>query len=203
MWSARLLAILTIAGIACFTYLACRELCNNRLYPALLTVAWAVMTQGYWTEISHHWFTTLFALVAGWAALRSANAGKSALGEAALAGRAAGAAAMVVPPRGALVMLAGMAAFAASRAWRRQLLAYLLGSLAVPAALFAYVAATGALAAAFDDVVLFPARQYASLNFAPYGYFANLHNYPLLFVFPLAALLALLACLRERRAGDG
>src|SRR5260370_16482651 len=107
MWSARLLAILTIAGIACFTYLACRELCNNRFYPALLTVAWAVMTQGYWTEISHHWFTTLFASVAGWAALRSANAGKSALGAAALAGLAAVAAVMLLPPRAPLLILPG------------------------------------------------------------------------------------------------
>ncbi len=202
--AARILAILTIAGIACFTYLACREVSRNPFYSALIVIAWLVMTQGYWTEISHHWFTTLFAMIAAWAATRNANESGQSLHEPIIAGLAAGAAAMVVPTRGALVMLAGLAAFAGTRGSRAQLIAYVLASLVVPAALFAWVAASGTLIDAFGDVIVFTANQYASFAAAPYGYFANLQNYPLLFFFPIMALVTLLASAWEwRTGGDG
>ena len=71
IWSARLLAILTITGIACFTYLACRQVSNNAPSSALVAIGWAVMSQGFWTQINYHWFTTLFSMVAAWAALAS------------------------------------------------------------------------------------------------------------------------------------
>src|SRR5262245_3121077 len=71
LWSARLLAILTITGIACFTYLACRQVSKHAFSCALVAIGWAVMSQGIWTYISHHWFTTLFSMVAVWIALAS------------------------------------------------------------------------------------------------------------------------------------
>src|SRR5204862_6482456 len=67
--SARSLAILTIVGIACFTYLACWQGSKNAPLSALLTIGWVVISQGIWTQVSHHWFTTLFAMVTAWAAL--------------------------------------------------------------------------------------------------------------------------------------
>src|SRR6516162_8262910 len=67
--SARSLAILTIVGIACFTYLACRQASKSAPLSTLLATAWVVMSQGFWTQVSHHWFTTLFSMVAAWAAL--------------------------------------------------------------------------------------------------------------------------------------
>ena len=67
--SARLLAILTIVGIACFTYLACWQASKNAPFSALLATGWVVMTQGVLTQVNHHWFTTLFSMVAAWAAL--------------------------------------------------------------------------------------------------------------------------------------
>ena len=78
--SARSLAILTIVGIACFTYLACWQASKNAPLSALLATGWVVMSQGVWTQVSHHWFTTLFSMVAAWAALvtssmRSAGCG--------------------------------------------------------------------------------------------------------------------------------
>ena len=44
--SARSLAILTIVGIACFTYLACRQASNNAPLSAALATGWVVMSQG-------------------------------------------------------------------------------------------------------------------------------------------------------------
>src|SRR6266550_1589878 len=64
IWSARLLAILTITGIACFTFLACRQASKHAPSSALVTIGWAVMSQGSWTQINHSWFTTLFSMVA-------------------------------------------------------------------------------------------------------------------------------------------
>src|SRR5262245_43639633 len=64
IWSARLLAILTITGIACFTYLACLKASRHAPSSALVAIGWAVMSQGVWTQISHHWFTTLLSMVA-------------------------------------------------------------------------------------------------------------------------------------------
>src|SRR5262249_9670255 len=59
--SARSLAILTIVGIACFTYLACRQASKSAPLSAVLATGWVVMSQGIWTQVSHHWFTTLFS----------------------------------------------------------------------------------------------------------------------------------------------
>jgi hypothetical protein len=205
MWSARILAILTIAGIACFTYLACRAACRHAFYPALVVIGWVVMTQGYWTEVSHHWFTTLLSMIAAWAALRNPDHRERSLWEPLIAGLAGGAAAMVVPPRGALAMIAGAVSFAGSRGSRQQLIMYVLASAVVPAGLFAYVIATHSLTAAFDDVILFTASRYASIQGVPFGYFADLQNFLLKYFFPIVALLTLLtfahdwpACLHRR-----
>ena len=62
-------AILTIVGIACFTYLACWQASKNAPLSALLATGWVVMSQGIWTQVSHHWFTTLFSMLAAWAAM--------------------------------------------------------------------------------------------------------------------------------------
>jgi hypothetical protein len=43
--SARLLAILTITGIACFTYLACRQASKHEFSSALVAIGWAVMSR--------------------------------------------------------------------------------------------------------------------------------------------------------------
>src|SRR5262249_47672505 len=132
MWSARLLAILTITGIACFTYLACRRASGHAPASALVAIGWAVMAQGAWTQISHHWFTTLFSMVAAWAALSAARNPQRRQWQPLVAGLAAGAAAMVTPTRGALVMLAAAAGFAGSPRQRTGLIAFALASALVP-----------------------------------------------------------------------
>jgi len=44
--SARALAIATAAGIACFTYLACRQASKHAPTSTFIAVAWVVLTQG-------------------------------------------------------------------------------------------------------------------------------------------------------------
>jgi hypothetical protein len=194
--SARILAILTITAIACFMYLACRLACKRASYPALVVIAWVIMTQGFWTQVSHHWFTTLFSMVAFWLALKSTDGQKPHLWEPLMAGLAAGAAAMVTPTRGALAMLAAAVSFADLRGRKSRAIAYLAGCAVMPTVLFAYIGTHHALMAAFDDIIVHPATRYASIQGVPFGYFANIQNLPLKYLFPVVALLTLLTCVR-------
>jgi hypothetical protein len=196
LFSARALAIATIAGIACFTYLACRQASKRAALSAFIPLGWVVMSQGDWTQISHHWFTTLFSMIAAWATLASVQRPLSWSRGPLIAGIAAGAAAMITPHRGALVMLAGATAFLNLRRYRLELTAYVLGSALIPISLIAYLIAQGALTEAFDDVVIFTARRYASIQGALFGLTTNIYQKLL---FPLAALVALVACLHNRR----
>jgi hypothetical protein len=195
--SARSLAILTIVGIACFTYLACWQASKNAPLSALLATGWVMMSQGIWTQVSHHWFTTLFSMVAVWAALVSVQHVQRQLRWPLIAGAAAGMAAMVTPHRGALVMLAAMLAFFNLRRHRAVLIVYLLGCGLAPAGLLAYVIWHHALAAAFDDVILFTVTRYARIQSVPFGWGGG--NPLLRYLFPLAALLTILVCVRDWR----
>jgi hypothetical protein len=199
IWSARLLAILTITGIACFTYLACRQASKHAPSSALIAIGWAVMSQGLWTQISYHWFTTLFSMVTAWAALASIEKPQRWRWQPLIAGLAAGAAAMVTPTRGGLAMLAAATSFVDTRHQRTGLIAYALGSALIPICLLVYVIAQGAFAAAFDDVILFTATRYTSVASVPFGYLADDQNRPLKYLFPLVALLALVTCARDWR----
>jgi hypothetical protein len=199
MWSARLLAILTITGIACFTYLACCRASKRAPFSALVAIGWAIMSQGSWTQINHNWFTTLFSMVAAWAVLASIEKPLRWEWKPLIAGLATGAAAMIIPTRGALAMLAATISFVGSRCHRTKLIAYLLGSAIIPICLLVYVIGHGALAAAFDDVILFTAKRYASVAIVPFGYFTDDQNRPLKYVFPLVALLTLITCARNWR----
>ena len=186
IWSTRLLAVLTITGIACFTYLACRQASKHPLFSAFVAIAWAVMSQGIWTQISHQWFTTLCSMVAAWAALASIEKPQRWRWEPLIAGVAAGAATMVTPTRGALAMLAAGIGFLDSCRQRSRLIAYALGSALIPTCLLAYVIWNGALAAAFDDdVIVFTATRYASIQSVPFAYFVGDQTRPLEYLFPL------------------
>ncbi len=199
MGSAQVLAVLTIVGIACFTYLACRQASKHAPTSAVIALGWVVMSQGLWTQISHHWFTTLFSMAAAWATLVSVERPPRWLPGPLIAGLASGAAAMVTPTRGALVMLAAATAFADLRRVRSELIVYVLGGILVPTCLLAYVIEHGALAAAFDDVILFSATRYSSIQSVPFGHFASVQNLPLKYLFPVAAALMILTCVRDRR----
>jgi hypothetical protein len=200
IWSARLLAVLTITGIACFTYLACRQASKREFSSAFVAIGWAVMSPGIWTQINHHWFTTLFSMLAAWVSLASVEKpAQSRQWEPLIAGIAAGAAAMVLPNCGGLLMLAAATCFVGS-GQKAKLIAYALGSAIIPICLLVYIIAQGALAAAFDDVMLFTVTRYASIQSVPFGSVAYNQSLPLLFLFPFVAILTLITCARDWRA---
>jgi len=192
IWSARLFAILVITAIACFTFLACRAVSKHAPSSAFLAIGWAVMSQGFWTQINYHWFTTLLCMVAAWATLASIEEAQRRYWGPLIAGLAAGAAAMVVPTRGALAMLAAATGFVPSRCQMAKLIAFGLASSLVPTCLLVYVIAQGALAAAFDDVILFTATRYTSVASVPFAYLPDDQTRPLKYLFPLVALLTLI-----------
>ena len=191
--SARSLAILTIVGIACFTYLACRRSSRNAPLSALLVIAWLMMSQGQWTVISHHWFTTLFSMTAAWAALASLDQPDRGLRWPVISGVAAGAAAMCTPNSGGLVAVAAMTAFFNLRRSWAPLIAYGLGCVLAPAGVLAYLVEQHVLGAAFDEIQI-AVTEYNSVNAVPFGYLAGVRDRFLVYIFPLSALLTLSVC---------
>ncbi|MGE5269284.1 MAG: hypothetical protein ACM3JG_06370 [Thiohalocapsa sp.] len=201
--SAHALAVLAIAGIAGFTYLACRSVSRNPVYPALAVLVWLLTTQGMWTQLNHHWLATLFAMIALWACLADADCPNAELSWSVVAGIAAGAAAMIVSTCGALAAVAAAAALSRGRGALPRLLTFGLACAALPAALLAYVVEQHTLAASFDDVIVFPGTRYALITAVPFGYFGQVQNFPLKFLFPVVAVLAIAVLLRYGRACFG
>lgn len=197
--SARALAVLVIVGIACFTYLACRQSSRNAPVSALLATGWVMMSVWVWMQISHHWFTTLFSMAAAWAAFSSFERPDRGRRWALTAGAAAGASVMCTPNSGALVVLAAMTAFLNLRQNRSQLIAYGLGCALAPAGVLAILLWQNAIPAGFEDIVI-SLTGYTSATAAPFGFQASAVNLPLKYVFLLAALLALLVCVYDWRA---
>src|SRR5262245_14898090 len=115
--SARVMVILFIVGIACVSYMVCHRLSESAAASAIAVLAWVVMSQGEWTQVNHHWFTTLFSMLALWTLLVWTERSDRRSWLVVAAGLAGGAAVMVTPTRGALALLAGFAAFAGE--WRK------------------------------------------------------------------------------------
>jgi hypothetical protein len=196
MVSVRTLAILTSAAIAAFVYLACWEASKGRWLSVYFALGWTVVSQGIWTQVNHHWFATLLSMVTVWASLASISGSQPSWNRPVVAGLAGGAAIMVTPTCGALVTLAAATAFLDLRRYRAELIRYILASLIVPTCLLAYLAERDLLIAAFDDAIVFTATRYSSVQAVPFGLWGSLQ---LKLLFPLAALLLFLACVRDRR----
>src|SRR5262249_17115440 len=137
-------------------YLACRQASRNAPLSALLVIGWVSMSQIISTQVSHHWFTTLFAMIAVWAALASLQSRRT-LHLPLIAGVAAGTAGMIIPTRGALATLAALTAFLNLRRNRAGSIAYVLAVMLVPAGLLVYLALNHSLIDAFNDVIWFAA----------------------------------------------
>lgn len=198
--SARLLAASAIVGIACFTFLASRQASRNAPLSALFTIGWLVLSQGVWTQLNHHWFTTMFSMVAAWASLASFESPHQRWRWPLLAGLAAGTASMVTPTRGALAMIAAATAFLNLRRQRAELIVYLLGGALVPLGLVAYLVWDNAFTAAYQDVIVWTGRRYAPIQYVPFGAFADLQNRPLRYLFPLGFLLTCFVFWRNGRS---
>jgi hypothetical protein len=198
--SARLMVVLTIIGIACFIFLACRKASGNAPVSALLATAWVLVTQGMWTEVSHHWFTTFFSMVTVWAAFAGIASDPGAARWKLIAGTAGGMAAMVTPTNGALTVAGAVAAFfTPPRPWAG-LIPYVAACALIPLCFIAWLIWIHAFAVAFYDIIPFTATRYASIQSVPFGYGLNLQTCPLVLLFPLAAGLAVAVFARDVHA---
>jgi hypothetical protein len=186
--SVRLLAVCVIAGIGALTYAAARLVSGNRPLAALLAVGWAALSQGGWTVISHHWLATAASMASAVALLCGLDGRRTGV-RFFTAGVLAGATAMIVSTRGALLCLALVALVLMLRE-RRALLAVSAGIAVVPAATLGYLAATGAVTAAVTDVILFPARHYTDIQVVAFGASTTPEQLPAAVFFPLTFVLA-------------
>jgi hypothetical protein len=186
--SVRLLVVGVIAAIAALTYAAARLSSGNRPLAVVLAVAWAALSQGGWTVVSHHWFATLASMACA-VALLSALGGRRTVARLFVSGVFAGTAAMMISTRGALLCLA-VAGIALTLPERRTVVAALAGIAVVPAATLGYLAVTGAIGPAVVDVVLFPARHYSGIQVVAFGAAAIPYQTPVAIFFPLTFLLA-------------
>lgn len=185
----RALAVGVIVGIAALIYATARLSSGSRPLAALLAIAWAVLSQGDLTVVSHHWFATAASMASAVGLLLVVD-GSPGRKTAFAAGLFAGIAAMVSSTRGALMCVALLAGLLTLRAGRARLVTAVVGMAIVPTAMVLHVAATGALVVAFDDVIRYPALHYAGIQAVPFGMGASLQTFALVALFPAAFILA-------------
>lgn len=190
--SLRLLSIVTVAAIAVLTYLACVKVSGGPFLSAVLALAWVVLSQGAWTQVNHHYFTTAFSMAALLAVLWGGARG------AALAGLFAGAAGMVTSTRGALAVIAALVSL--GMRWKLWL-PFLIGCALIPFLCLAYLAAHGTLLAAWDDVIVWTATRYSAIQGTPFGAGRTHQNGPLVVAFPLALAFGTVLLVQARKGG--
>jgi hypothetical protein len=196
--SARVLAAFNFIGIACILYSVLLRVSCNTIASAVGVVVFVVTSQGVWMQVSHHWFTTLFCMLALFGLLIWIDTRR--LSWVILAGLAGGAATMITPTRGALAVMAGLLALTDGRRFNATALTHYVVAVAVfPMLIIIFIASQNSLSAAFDNVVAFPAVHYANVNSVPYGFAADAQNMPLSFIFPVAAFLAMVHFARDWR----
>jgi hypothetical protein len=188
--AARVLVIGVLVGIGCLVYAACLRVTQNIALSIGATLVWTAFTQGEVAQFLHNWFTSLFCMITFVALLAWTRKPGGRLWLVVLAGLAGGMAAMITQNRGALVLLAGLAAFRYPGDVRAVAL-YCVAAIFVPALLIAQLAHQGTLQAAFDSVIMFPLKHYAGINYLPPG--------PNLLAFLVAGAFALLLVYREGR----
>jgi len=192
--SSRALGVLFIAGIACFTYLACLRASRRGLLSAAIAIGWTYMSQRYWTQLNHHYLTTFYSLVSLWFVLRALERPRTGMAAPFWAGVMAGCAVTTTTTRGAFAVLAAAASLA--RRGRGPVARLLLGATVFPLLAVAVLAATGALGAALGSVFLRTASRYARIQYVAWGTDAGFQNFPLVWLFPLAGALLVLTCAR-------
>src|SRR5262249_19629676 len=121
-------------------------------------------------------------------------------GAAFTAGLFAGTAAMITQTRGGFLCFAVIGVVLTLPSARARLVSTIAGIAVVPTAMILYLAARGALGAAFNDVVWFPAGHYAGIQAVPFGSFATLADATSVTLFPITLVLAGVAFALKRIA---
>jgi len=190
---ARVLVVLTVAGISFLTCLICFRTSKSRLAPVALTFIWALSSQGFWTQINHHWFTIFLSLVTFLNLLPGRNQRIHPF----LCGFAAGATALTTSGRGALVVVAAFLTIL-SRGNKADIWKYVGGGASISALVLLYLMANGSLVAAYQDVIVFAATKYSGIESVPFGRAISVQNFAVGLMFPAAAILALSVLLQTR-----
>ena len=191
---ARVLVVLLIAGISFFTCLICLRTSESRPVSAALTFIWAISSQGHWTAIDHHWFTTLFSMIA----FLSLLPGRSQRIHPFFCGFAAGASALTTSGRGALVVLAAFLTILV-RGDKIDTWKYVGGGASIAALVLLYVVANGSFVAAYQDIIVFAATRYiGSIEPVPFGSGTGVQYFATTLMFPVAAVLATWAIIQGR-----
>lgn len=184
----RVLAAAVVVGIAALIYATARLSSGSRSLAAVVAVAWAMLSPGTWTVINHHWFTTVASMASAMCLLVAVDGGRRRAAAVA-AGLFAGVAIMVTSTRGALMCITVIVLLLIADVGRAGLVSAAAGMALVPAVLVVHVYAEGALGAAFDDVILYPASQYAGIQSVPFGRGALVYDLSLVGFFPMVFLL--------------
>ena len=187
--SMRALAICVIVAIAALLYAAARLSSGNRPIAAIIAVAWVASSQGVWTVINHHWFTTAASMATAIALLLALDSAPRR-GAALVAGLAAGTAAMVTSTRGAILCVAVLGILVTLPRAGARLVSAIIGMALVPSAMMFYLAESGALVAAFNDVILWPAQHYARSQALSFGSGASLRDAASVALYPATLVLA-------------
>ncbi|MEL0252126.1 MAG: hypothetical protein VW935_09275, partial [Novosphingobium sp.] len=186
--SARSLMVLVTSVTAWCTFTCCRIASGRTWLSAVFTLMWVVAGQGMWTQVNHHWFTTMFSMIALFGALSPERRGATAI-----AGVAASLAALVTTHRGGLVVISAFVGMLLDRQVQR-LAVYVGAGLTCAALVLGYLVAESTVVAAFEQVVLYAMNHYSGIQAVPFGSFASLQFLPVLAIYPLIAIL-LLNCL--------
>jgi hypothetical protein len=184
----RVLAAGVIVAIAALIYATACLSSGSRLLAALVAVAWAMFCPGTWTVINHHWLTTAASMASAMCLLLAVDGGPRRAAAFA-AGLFAGVAIMVTSTRGALMCVTVLVLMLSADVARAGVVSAAAGMALVPAVLIVRLSAEGALAAAFDDVILYPAFQYAGIQSVPFGRGALVYDLSLVGFFPVVFLL--------------
>jgi hypothetical protein len=188
----RVFAIVMIASIAGFSYLACILVSDNVVLSAFLALAWVGNAKTTWiVGISHHWLTTMFSMAACYLTLRTV-CGMQSNSRTALpcvAGLMAGTAAMITSSCGLWLILATVGSFIGLQS-RRALVACLLGCVAMPVFCLGYIILNGEFVPAYDGIARFALTQYAGIQKVPFGS-GEPWYYPNQYLFLLSGIGAL------------
>ena len=181
--SVRILATLVISAIAAGTYKACLASSGNPLLSATVVLGFVAIPQGEWTQISHHWFTTLLSITVLNLSLSSDGQRHDLL-----KGVAVGAAGMITSTRGALLAVASIVCLIGPQT-RSRLLRLVLGMAVTVTFCIVYLAATGTVSEAWDGVIVFAATRYSDVQSTAFGFGAYRESLLLVAVFPVALFL--------------
>lgn len=164
------------AGIALLTFLACRRVSGSNRLSATLAMLWVVASQGSYVQLNHHVVTTLIGMGALVACLGRRPG---------IAGLLCGAAGMVTQTRGMLTAIAALLSLPGGKGvWR-----FFAAIIIAPLGCLAFVIAQGAVQAAWEHVIVWPATQYGGIQSLPYGTYSNARSWWATATFPAALFL--------------